>query len=346
MAGSAATARRGRSPAIGSVPALRHPLVPGLLLAVLLAVCAIGTLMVGPSGLSLRRSFLAVLGQGDPRDIALVRDIRLPRLVLGVLVGANLGVAGLLSQTLTRNPLSSPQTFGINAGAALAIVLSFVAFPALSHWGTVAPALIGAAAIGAMMWSLSLSGGMTPTKLALAGIALHLVLSAMVQAVLIANNAAQDIVFWMAGSLNSAQWAKVAVIAPFTAMGLALAVVAAHHFAVLALDTQIGLSLGQNTRLVGGLAGLLIVLLAGSAVAVSGPIGFIGLMVPHLVRRLAGEDPRPLTVLCALAGALLLTGADLAGKLLAYPSEVPVGIVTAMIGAPAFLFITWMHRTR
>ncbi len=303
-------------------------------------------LMVGPAGLSLDRSLTALFGMGTATDRALVHDVRLPRLMLTALVGANLAVAGVLIQTLTRNPLASPSTFGVNAGAALAIVLCVVAFPGLSQWGTVLPALAGAAGIGFLMWALSLAGGMTPMKLALAGIAIQLVLAALVQAILIANNAAQDIVYWMAGSVNSAQWSKVWIVLPFTLLGCASAVTAGHHFGLLALDASTGQSLGQNTRRTGGAAALLIVVLAGSAVAVSGPIGFVGLMVPHIVRRLAGEDQRTLLALSAIAGPLLLVAADLAGKLVAYPSEVPVGIITAIIGAPAFLLITWTLRSR
>lgn len=323
-----------------------HPVALAAGLVVLLVVAGIAHLMVGPAGLSLERSLTGLLGMGTSGDIALIHDVRLPRLILTALVGANLAVAGVLIQTLTRNPLASPSTFGVNAGAALAIVLCVIAFPGLSQGGTVLPALAGAAAIGFLMWALSLSGGMTPMKLALAGIAVQLVLAALVQAILIANNAAQDIVYWLAGSVNSAQWSKAWIVLPFTLLGCAAAIAGGHHFGLLALDASTGQSLGQNTRRTGGAAALLIVVLAGSAVAVSGPIGFVGLMVPHIVRRLAGEDQRTVLALSAVAGPLLLVATDLAGKLVAYPSEVPVGIITAMIGAPAFLLITWTLRSR
>ncbi len=128
--------------------------------------------------------------------------------------------------------------------------------------------------------------------------------------------------------------------------GGAIAILAGRHFGLLALDTTTGTSLGQNGRLVGASAAALVVILAGSAVAVSGPIGFVGLIVPHVVRRLAGEDQRTLLMLSAIAGPLLLVSADLLGRLVAFPAELPVGIVTALIGAPAFLFLTWRQRGR
>src|SRR3546814_799955 len=164
------------------------------------------------------------------------------------------------------------------------------------------------------MWMLSLSGAINTMKLALAGISIQLVLSALVQGILIANNAAEDIVFWLAGSVSAAQWSRVAVILPFTIAGIAVAVLAGRHFGLLALDSTTGTSLGQNGRLVGASAALLVVVLAGSAVAVSGPIGFVGLIVPHVVRRLAGEEQTGLLALSAIAGALLLVLADLAGR--------------------------------
>lgn len=320
----------------------------------LLAACLLGLLAVvfaagiafGVSSLSGVRAMQLLLRPDGSADSALVWGVRLPRGLLAVMVGANLAVAGVLIQTLTRNGLASPQTFGINAGASLAIVLCLVAFPGLRGAGTVWPAFAGAAAVGLAMWALSVSGAMNEAKLALAGISIQLVLSALVQAILIANNAAQDIVYWLAGSINAAQWTKVWTILPFTLGGCGAALMFARHFGVLALDETTGVSLGHSAARTGGLAAFLIVLLAGSAVAVSGPIGFIGLLVPHMVRRLAGGDQFTVLALSAIMGPLLLSAADLAGRVTAFPAETPVGIVTALIGAPAFLAILGRRRLR
>ncbi|NTF46257.1 iron ABC transporter permease [Agrobacterium rhizogenes] len=325
---------------------MQRPGLLGALLFLLLMAALVGGIAFGVSGLSAFRALrLLFLPDGSPES-AVIWDVRLPRGILAVLVGANLAVAGVLIQTLTRNPLASPQTFGINAGASLAIVLCLIAFPALRSAGTVWPAFVGAAAVGFAMWALSVSGAMNEMKLALAGISIQLVLAALVQAILIANNAAQDIVYWLAGSINGAQWSKVWIILPFTLVGGGIALVAGRHFGVLALDENTGVSLGQNSRRVGGLAAVLIVVLAGSAVAVSGPIGFIGLLVPHIVRRLAGGDQATVLCLSAIAGPLFLSTADLFGRVAAFPAELPVGIVTALIGAPAFLAILYSRRSR
>nr|CAD6437895.1 iron ABC transporter permease [Rhizobium sp. Q54] len=313
----------------------------GLLAAVLLASIAFGVSDL-PAVSTLRLLFLPDASPGS----AVIWNIRVPRVALAVLVGANLAIAGVLIQTLTRNPLASPQTFGINAGASLAIVLCLISLPDLGGAGTVWPAFVGATAVGFAMWALSTSGSMTDAKLALAGISIQLVLAALVQAILISNNAAQDIVYWLAGSLNGAQWNKVWTILPFTIVGGSVALVASRHFAVLALDRTTGVSLGQNANCVGGLAALLIVVLAGSAVAVSGPIGFIGLLVPHIVRHIFGGDQLTVIAISAIAGPLLLNAADLLGRVVAFPAEMPVGIVTALIGSPAFLVILWKQRSR
>ncbi|KKC39277.1 iron ABC transporter permease [Devosia epidermidihirudinis] len=324
---------------------LRPTWLFALILALLFAA-AVGNLMVGAAGFSVEQSLRALFLPDTSVETALIWEVRLPRVLLAVLVGANLAVAGVLIQTLTRNPLASPQTFGINGGAALAIVVAVIAVPGLSGGSTVVPAFVGAAVIGMIMWILSLSNAITPLKLALAGIALQLVLAAMVQAVLIANNASADIVYWLAGSVTTAQWSKVWTILPFSLVGIVVAIAGGHHFGLLALDTSTGMSLGQNARRTGGLASALIVILAGSSVAVAGPIGFVGLMVPHIVRTLVGEEQRTVLILSVAAGPLLLVAADLGGKLVAYPAELPVGIITAILGAPAFLPITWRNRNQ
>lgn len=321
------------------------PVIGAAFLA-LLALTILAGIAFGVSDLPVARALQLLLSPDRSAESALVWDVRLPRAALATLIGANLAIAGVLIQTLTRNPLASPQTFGINAGASLAIVVALIAWPEIRGAGMVWPAFAGAAAIGLAMWALSVSGTMNDMKLALAGTSIQLVLAALVQAILIANNTAQDIVYWLAGSINGAQWSKVWIILPFTLAGGAVALIAGRHFDVLALDETTGLSLGQDARRVGGLAAILIVVLAGSAVAVSGPIGFIGLLVPHIVRRLAGGDHMTVLALGAIAGPLLLNAADLLGRIAAFPTETPVGIVTALIGGPAFLLILWRKRVK
>jgi ABC-type Fe3+-siderophore transport system permease subunit len=313
--------------------------------ALLLAFVGLLSLGVGASGLSWDRVVASLISPDGSADRGLIVDVRLPRILVSALVGANLAVAGLLAQTLTRNPLASPQTFGINAGAAVAVVTATIAFPSLAGFGTVA-AFVGAGLVGLCMWALSASGSVTTIGLALAGMTIQIMLSAVVQAILITNNATQDIVFWLAGSVTGAQWPDVRLVLPFTVIGLLGALVGARQFGVLALDATTGRALGQHTRRVSGTAAILVMLLAGSSVAVAGPIGFVGLIVPHLVRKLVGAGFGRSLVLCILLGPLLLTSSDLVGRLVSFPKETPAGIITALIGAPAFLYLAMKQRTR
>lgn len=315
-------------------------------LAALLLLIFVTGIAFGVSDLSAGRAVSLLIEPDASAASELIWDVRMPRALLAILVGANLAVAGVIIQTLTRNPLASPQTFGINAGAALLVVLSLVLWPTIQNYGTVWPSFVGAAAVGFAMWALTATGTMNEMKLALADISVQLMLAAMVQAILIADNSAQDIVYWLAGSINGAQWSRVFTILPFSAVGIAIAVAAGPHLDLFALDETTSRSLGQNTRYVGGLAAALIVLLAGSAVAVSGPIGFIGLLVPHIVRRLVSGGHAVHIGLSAIGGPILLSSADLLGRAATYPAETPVGIVTALIGAPAYLAILWRGRSR
>ncbi|MDG4797078.1 iron ABC transporter permease [Micromonospora sp. WMMD1082] len=330
--------------AVGSDRPRRAPaavaIAGGLLLLLVVGVVSLGT---GPTGIGWSRAIAALLDDEPSRLRSLVVDVRLPRALLAVLVGGSLAVAGLLAQALTRNPLASPQTFGINAGAAVAIVTATIAFPNLGALGTVA-ALVGAAVVGAIMWALSTTGAVTIVGLALAGMTMQIVLSALVQAILIMNNSTHDIVFWLAGSVTGAQWDDVALLAPATAIGCAAALVGSRSFALLALDTTTAASLGQRPARAAGAAATIVVVLAGTAVAVAGPIGFIGLIVPHIARRLVG--PRFVTqlVACLVLGPLLLLSADVLARLVAFPAETPAGIVTALLGAPVFLILAIRAR--
>lgn len=313
------------------------------LIVVGVASIGVGSTAVDPIG-----GVLALLSPEESALQALVRDTRLPRMLLAALVGAALAVAGLLAQSMTRNPLASQQTFGINAGASFAIVVTAVAVPGTTapgaQIGHVGAGMIGAAAIGLVMWAVSTTGAVTVVSLALAGMTIQIVLSTLVQAVLIVENATQDLVFWLAGSVAGAQWSDVATLAPAVAIGLAVAIGGAPSFALLALDATTAAGLGQDPRRAAGVAAVVVVLLAGASVAVAGPIGFVGLMVPHIARRLVGAGFGRLLAACAVLGPLLLVTADLGGRLVAFPSETPAGIVTAVVGAPVFLVLAARRR--
>ncbi|MGC5325125.1 FecCD family ABC transporter permease [Brevibacillus sp. SYSU BS000544] len=281
------------------------------------------------------------------KESLIVSTIRLPRTVLAAIIGANLAVAGAIMQAITQNPLASPQLFGVNAGAALTVVGGIVLFPALGPTELVMVAFIGAGLGGAIVYSLGAMGGLTPVKLALAGMSVHLLLSSITEAMIIFQSHSTDqILFWLAGSIDGSDWGDIQVILPWTIGGLLFAFGISRSINVLRLGDSVAKGLGQKTGWVRVGSGLIVLFLAGSAVAVAGPIGFVGLMVPHLVRFFVGEDYRLVLPFCAIFGALLLVYADIASRFIAFPYESPVGIVTALLGAPFFLYLAMKERKK
>jgi len=326
------------------VPSTRRLAISCLVALAALLVTVATSLGVGATGIDPLGALRTLVTGAPASALDLVVDVRMPRVLLTVLIGASLATAGLLAQTLTRNPLASPQTFGVNAGAAAAIVTTLVLFPSLGAFSVLA-AFAGAAVVGVVMWALSAASSISTVGLALAGMTLQILLSAVVQAVLIMNNATQDLVFWLAGSVTGAQWEDVTLLLPFAVAGCLIALVGQRHFGLLALDAATGTALGQNTNRVAGLAAILVVVLAGASVSVAGPIGFVGLIVPHISARIVGSGFAHKLVFGLIGGPLLFAAADLVAKLVAFPKETPAGIVTALIGAPAFLVLALRQRT-
>ncbi|MBK5500029.1 FecCD family ABC transporter permease [Peribacillus sp. TH14] len=311
---------------------------------VLLILGVITSISVGAADIDVAMVLKSFFEVDSSKEQTIIRTLRLPRALVGALVGANLAVAGALMQAITRNSLASPQVFGVNAGASFFIVTSFVFFPNLSSVSLVCIAFIGAAVGGMAVYSFASGGGMTQVKLALAGMAVHFFLSSLTQGMIIFNEQAKDVLYWLVGSINGKTWTHVNVILPWSLSGLFVAVLFSRSVSILVLGENMAQGLGQRVYRIRILAGILVIILAGSSVAVAGPVGFIGLIIPHIVRRLVGGDYRRIIPFSALFGALLLVYADILARFIAYPFESPVGIVTAIIGAPFFLYLAKRGR--
>lgn len=311
------------------------------LLTALTAALLIGTRDIDPAS-----ALAALTGAGDPIDRAVLLDIRLPRVLAAALTGAALAVAGALMQGLTRNPFASPSIAGLNVGAALAMLTGMLLAPDLGALGLMLLAFAGATAAAATALLLG-ALGTTPghTRLVLVGATVNLTLGAAIVGVVVHFQLHMDLLFWTTGGLMGTTWEQLATLAPATALGLAAAHALAPAIGALTLgaDTATGLGLRPARTRAAALAA--VVLLAGGAVAVIGPIGFIGLIVPHLARRLAGADPRRVIPLCAPLGAAVLTLADLAVRSLAADIDLPLGSVTALIGAAVFVALVLRRRT-
>lgn len=308
---------------------------------------AIVHLLQGPAGFPPGEVLRALVAPGEDLTSAVVRHVRLPRLGIALVCGAGLGLAGALMQTATRNPFASPATLGVNAGAYLAMVVVGVLAPAiLAAWGWWVAIAGGAVAAGL---AIAMAGGAraAPARLALAGMAVALAAAAATAALqVVFEQETQGLFLWGAGSLLRADGAAFAFAAPRVGLAAVAALALARSLDLLQLDDDVARGLGARVGLVRLAAGALAVLLAAVAVAVAGPIGFVGLLAPHLVR-LAGVR-RHLTALTAtlVVGGLVLVGADVLARLLpAGATPVPVGAVTAMLGAPALIVLARRYRT-
>lgn len=326
-------------------------LAAGLLVsfAALCAVLAI-SLVVGARPTSLSSAIDAVVAY-DPGidDHVIVRDLRLPRTVVGLLAGIGLGLAGAVMQGITRNPLADPGLLGVSAGAALAVVLAIHLFGVASLTGYVWFAFAGAALASCAVYLLGATGrdGATPIKLALAGAALTALLGSITTGVLLVDASTLDqFRFWAVGSLGGRDTSMAIQAAPFVVVGTVLALGAARSLDVLALGDDVARSLGQRIGRVRAVAAVSVVVLAGTATAVAGPIVFVGLTVPHVARSITGPDHRWLLAYSAVLAPILLVGADVIGRVAARPGEVQVGIITALVGAPVFVALVRRRSLR
>ncbi len=315
----------------------------GLLLLLMLAV----SILFGAADIAARDVWAALFAfDGDSMDHLVIRTLRVPRALAAALVGAALAVAGGVMQGLTRNPLADAGILGINSGAALALVSATVLLGIGSPSLYPLVAFGGAALTGVAVYLIGSSrrSGPTPLTLTLAGAALTALFSSFTTGLLIMNQRAfEEVRFWLAGSLAGRDLTLLLQIGPWLLAGLVLALSLGRQITALALGEDVAAGLGINTLRVKALAALAVTLLAGGSVALAGPIGFVGLVAPHVVRAVVSVDYRWILPYSALAGALFLPAADLLARLVLRPTELPLGVMTALVGGPLFI---WLVRAR
>lgn len=307
-----------------------------------LAVCFLGSVRFGAAEVGTADVVSAFTDYGGSEEDLIVRTLRVPRAAVAALVGAALAMAGAILQGLTRNPLAETGILGINAGAALAVVVSVFLFGSSSLTVYALLAFVGAAVAWAVVYTVSSlgRGGTNPMKLTVAGAALEALLTSLTLALLILSQQTLDeIRFWLAGSVAGRDLTLLSQVAPYALAGMLLAFALSRPITALTLGEDVATGLGQRTAWTRFGAAVAVVLLAGSAVAVAGPIVFVGLMVPHVARFLVGVDYRWILPYSALLGAILLVFADIAARLILRPQELPVGVMTALVGAPFFIYL-------
>ncbi len=279
---------------------------------------------------------------GDTPAEQIIRTIRLPRVVLAVLVGANLAVAGAVMQAVTANPIASPDIMGVNAGAAAVVVAAITILPSIAGAPTVLLAFGGAAAAGITVMGLAGmgSGKVTPVRLALAGVTASTLLVSFTQMLVIFNeNDTQSVLFWLVGGVNFAQWADIRSVLPWTVIGLVAAMSLARSLNILALGDDMARGLGQNINRTRAFGAAVVIVLCGASVAVAGPIAFVGLIGPHIARKLVGASYVRVLPVSALVGAVITLYADVGSRYVNPPFEVPTGVVSALVGAPVFIYL-------
>lgn len=321
----------------------RALLLAGLLACgALLVLCLLASVRFGAARIGTWEVISAFTDYGGSEEDLIIRTLRVPRALIAALVGASLAVAGAIMQGLTRNPLADPGILGIEAGAALAVVGSVFLFgvSSLSTYALFA-FLGGGVAAGAVYGLGSLGhGGMTPIKLTIAGAALAALFSSLTTAMLILNQQTlEEIRFWLAGSVAGRDLGLLLQVLPYMLAGLLLSLALSRQITTLSLGDDVAAGLGQKTGRVKALAAVGVVLLAGSSVAIAGPIGFIGLVIPHVVRFFVGVDYRWILPYSIFLGAILLVSADIAARVALRPQELPVGVMTALVGAPFFVYL-------
>ncbi|MFG2601608.1 FecCD family ABC transporter permease [Streptomyces sp. NPDC048462] len=313
-------------------------------LALLVLVC-LASIGIGAKALPLADVWHGLFHYAGSSDDVLVRKVRIPRTVLGLIVGSALGLAGAVMQALTRNPLAEPGLLGVNAGASAAVVSAISFFGVTSLTGYVWFAFAGAGIVSVAVYLLGGSRSATPVRLALAGTAVTAALYGYVNAVQLLDSAALDrLRFWTVGSLASANTETVGKVWPFIAVGVVLTLLIARPLNALEMGDDTARALGAHLTRTRVLAMLAVTLLCGAATAACGPIVFIGLMIPHLVRAITGPDMRWILPYAAVLSPVLLLGADVVGRIVARPSELQVGIVTALIGGPVFIHLVRRKR--
>lgn len=315
-------------------------------LSVLLALVCLASLLLGAGDVGPARARAVLMGQGDPEARFVLESLRLPRTLVGLVVGMALGVAGALLQAVTRNPLAEPGLLGVSAGAAFAVALALVL------GATATTMRIGVAQLGAMAGCLCVLGvarvsgaGNDPVRLVLAGAALTgLLLSLTSLLLLFDQRAADEIRFWIVGSLAGRRLEHLVALMPSLLVAVALILAVARPLAALSLGERVASGLGHRPGLIRLLVIVVVALLVGAATATAGPIAFVGLVVPFAARALAGPDIRRTLWLCLPLGPLMVITADIISRLLVAPSELPLGVLTALCGAPVLVAVVRARR--
>lgn len=315
-----------------------YKLIAGILFFMATFVAA---MLIGAADTSVKDVWLALTSDAASDTISMIREIRLPREIAGMFVGAALSVSGAIMQGMTRNPLADPGLLGLTAGANAALALTIALLPTANSFSLMVACLIGAAVGAVLVLGIGSMkrGGFSPLRIVLAGVAVSSFLYALADGIGITFKVYKDVSMWTAGGMIGTSWGQLQVIVPFLCVGILLAFMLSKQLTILSLSEEVAVGLGQKTTRIKVLLFFVIILLTGASVALVGSITFIGLMVPHMVRAMVGTDYRFILPMSAVVGASFMLAADTLGRTINAPYETPVAAIVAMVGLPFFLLI-------
>lgn len=298
-------------------------------------------MVLGAADISVKDVWLALTTNTNGDAILVIREIRLPREIAAIFVGAALAVAGAIMQGITKNPLADPGLLGLTAGANAALAITIAFFPSANYFIIILACFIGAAVGVILVFGVSLirKGGFSTFRIVLAGAAVSTFLYAIAEGIGIYYKISKDVSMWTAGGMIGTSWDQLQIIIPFISIGIFIAIFLSRQLTILSLSEEVAVGLGQKTTQIKIILFIVITLLAGAAVALVGNMAFIGLMIPHVVRAIVGTDYRFIIPMSAILGATLMLFADTLGRTINAPYETPVAAIVAMMGLPFFLFI-------
>lgn len=314
---------------------------------ILLVLMTVASISFGAANMSFSTAWGAIF-KFNPNitEHQIIRTLRAPRTVADLIVGTSLAICGALMQGTTRNPLADSGLMGISSGATFAIALCMAFLPSRTYGQMMLFAFAGAALTTGMTYFIASLGkrGMTPQRLVLAGISISMLFGAFSQYIAIKYRLGQALAYWTAGGTAGAKWSELALVAPFFAAAVLASIALSPSVTVMSLGEDVAIGLGMKTQLIKGISTIIVLILTGLSVIVVGPVGFVGLITPHIVRYLVGVDYRYIIPASALYGALLTVSADLVGRLINKPYETPIGIIFAVVGVPYFLYLARKQR--
>ncbi|WP_264740873.1 FecCD family ABC transporter permease [Cytobacillus firmus] len=295
----------------------------------------------GAADVTVRDVWLALTSNASGEKISIIREIRLPREIAAIFVGAALSISGAIMQGMTRNPLADPGLLGLTAGANAALALTLVLIPSANYIGILFACFIGAAVGAGLVFGIGAmkKGGFSPIRIVLAGAAVSAFLFAIAEGVGIYFKISKDVSMWTAGGIIGTSWSQLQVIVPVISIGILVSLFLSKQLTILSLNEEVAVGLGQNTTQIKTILFILVTLLAGASVALVGNMAFLGLMVPHIVRAIVGTDYRFILPMSALTGAIFMLLADTLGRTINAPYETPAAAIIAVMGLPFFLFI-------